>query len=104
MLSEVEKQKAEIARQEATLSMYDLEIEREVESPKFGSAHKVLLPLGIVMILLGVGVYAAYYFQVLTMLTQTLAIVAAGAVAGVGVLISIIGIAVALKTKKAKRI
>ena len=103
MLSEVEKQKSEIARQEATLSMLDLELENEAEMPKFSSAHKVLLPIAVVMILLGAGVFAAYYFGLLTMLTQALAIACAGVVSGSGLFIGIIGIAVALKSKKAKR-
>ena len=103
MLSEVDKQKEEMARQEATLSMYDVELDREIEVPKFGSSHKAFLPLGIGMMLAGVGVYLAYYFGLFTGASQIMVTIASCGVAGLGVLFALIGIVLAIKRKNAKK-
>ena len=103
MLTEVDKQKEEIARQEATLSMYDVELDREVEMPKFGSGHKVFIALSIGLILAGAGGYAAYYFKWIAGISATMITIAAGGTAGLGLLFLIIGVLLAIQKKNAKR-
>lgn len=102
MLSEVDKQKEEIARQEATRSMYDVELDREVEMPKFSSAHKIFIPVGIGMVLVGAGVYLADYFGILTGLSDTMVLIASAAIAILGLTLCAIGAMVAIKSIKAK--
>ena len=104
MLSEVDHQKEEIARQEATLSLYDVEMDREVEMPKFGSGHKILIPLGIGMMLAGVASYGAFYFKLLADASQTMITIAAVSVVGLGLLALLAGTILSVKSRKEKRI
>ena len=103
MLSEVDKQSAEIARQEATLSMYDVEMDREIEMPKFGNGHKLLLAFGCGMIMAGAGAFAVMYFKLLQNINPLLLFSAAAIAAGLGVLLCLIGVVVKLKTQKAQK-
>ena len=103
MLSEVDHQKEEIARQEATLSLYDVELDREVEMPKFGSGHKIFIPLSIGMMFAGVAAYGAYYLKLLGDVSHTMITIAACGVAGLGLLFLLVGIILAVKNRKEKR-
>lgn len=110
MLSEVEKQKAEIARQETTLEMYDSELKKEVEEPHFGKGYRAFWFLGIGMILAGAVVFCLGYFKLLTlemMFSSTIGVstidMAAFLVAGIGVVSLVVGLIWGHRTKKAKR-
>ncbi len=103
MLSEVDKQKEEIARQEATVSMYEVDLEREAEIPRFGSGYKLFIYIGIGMLLMGIAAYAAFYFK---LLENSNAVILTGAVViavGLGLVLCGIGIFLRYKTQKSKK-
>ena len=103
MLSEVDRQKAEIARQEATLSMYEVDMDREVETPRFGTGYRVFYYLGIGVLLAGIAVFAAYYFNLLQNVDGTILTGASMFAVGIGFVLYGIGILLAHKTKKSKK-
>lgn len=103
MLSEVDKQKEEIARQEATVSMYEADLEREVEMPRFGTGYKLFSYIGIGMLLLGVAAYAAYYFELLQNMNAAILTGSVMVVIGLGWVLCGIGIFLGHKTKKSKQ-
>ena len=103
MLSEVDKQKEEIARQEATVSMYEVDLEREVEMPRFGTGYKLFHYIGIGMLLVGIAAYAAFYFKLLQNINGTILTGSAMIAIGLGWVLCGIGILLGYKTKKSKQ-
>ncbi len=110
MLSEVDKQKEEIARQETTLEMYDTELKKEVEEPHFGKGYRVLLFLGIGIMLVGAVVLVLDYLGVLPIepsylkdIPLTIISLAAVAAFGVGTIFFVIGMILGHRTKVKKQ-
>lgn len=103
MLSEVDKQKEEIARQEATVSMYEVDLEREVEMPRFGTGYKLFNYIGIGMLLVGIAAYAAFHFKLLQNINGTILTGSAMFAIALGWVLCGIGIFLGYKTKKSKQ-
>ncbi len=110
MITEVEKQKAEIARQETTLNMYKAEMDKEVETPHFSGAYHIIRFIGIGMFLAGVVLLVLSYLHMLPIDGEIYDSVSANiqiasiVTIGVGVLIFLIGLVWGIKIKKAKKI
>lgn len=113
MLSEVDKQKEEIARQETTLAMYDAKLQEEVEQPSYSGAYKVLTFVGIGILLVGVMFLLlvslkpfgldAFIAQIEEMVSlQSLRLISA-AVGAVGAILLVIGLCMGLRVRKSKK-
>ncbi len=103
MLSEVDRQKEEIARQEATMSMYDIELDREIEMPKFGGGHRMFLVAGVVLAVAGAMVLGAMFLNLLPLAQTTVITIGAGVILGLGLLLALLGVVLLVKNCKAKK-
>lgn len=100
MLADVDKQKEEIVRQEATLSMYVKKLNKQEEAPQFGSGDRIFLGLGIGMLVAGVVAFVLDYFKVFSRLAPNIVSVAALFAMGVGIVFLGIGILLVRKSRK----
>lgn len=104
MLSAVDKQKEEIARQEAKLSVIEEELNEEVVPPVFEGpiGHKVFLFAGCGVILVGVLVLVAWYMNFIPVLDGQKIIIAALFTVACGALFSLVGAVLGYKVEKQK--
>lgn len=103
MLSEVDKQKEEIARQESKLSLYATDMEKEVELPKTGSVnHRIFLYLGIGMLLAGGVAFGAYFLKLVPSLNPMILMLASLFAAGIGVVFLALSLVLGHKAKKTR--
>ena len=104
MLSDVEKQKEEIVRQEAKLSMVQEELKEEIIPPAFEGpiGHKVFLFTGCGIILVGAIVLAAWYLGYIPILDGQKLIIASLFAIACGALFSLVGAVLGYKVEKQK--
>ena len=101
MLSEVDEQKKEIARQEAILQMVEEDLQKlEDTSYADGKGHKLFLWLGCGVILVGVLVFAAWYFHLLDSVDSRKMVIAALFTVLCGAVFSFIGAVMGYKNEK----
>lgn len=105
MLVDVDKQKAEVARQEAKLDLLEADLNKEVEMPDFKGVlgYKVFFTVGIVAILACALAVAGWYFTILPITNLQIFFVAVAFVAMCGLCFSLIGGLLALKNSKEKK-
>lgn len=101
MLSELDKQREEIARQEPILVMYADELDRDIQPPHQSGANKFFTGFGIGMMVIGVAALVISYLGLLPNMDVTMIWIAALAVLGVGIVFGIIGLVLTGKKKKA---
>jgi len=104
MLSAVEKQKEEIARQEAKLSVVEEELSEEIIPPAFEGpiGHKVFLFAGIGVILVGFLVLGAWYLRLLPIADGQLLIISALFAVACGAILALVGAVLGYKVEKQK--
>lgn len=105
MLVETEKQKEEIARQEARLAVYEEEVDAEKEMPSFSGrvSGKALLCVGAGMALAGAAVFAVAFFKLIALPSRIGAMVAGGAAAGIGIALLVTGLIVYNRYKQERQ-
>ena len=104
MLSAVDKQKEEIARQEAKLSVIEEELAEEIVPPVFEGpiGHKVFLFTGCGIILVGLLVIAGWYLNLIPILEGQKLIVSALFAVACGAILSLVGAVLGYKVEKQK--
>lgn len=104
MLLDVEKQKEEITRQEAKLSVVEEQLEEEVISPAFenGISHKAILGIGVGVVLVGVLTLAAYYMRLLPIMEGQKLVLASLFAVACGAILSLVGAVLGYKVEKQK--
>lgn len=102
MLSDVDKQKEEIARQEAKLSIVEEELDREIVPPVFEGpiGHKVFLLVGIGIIVVGILVLAGWYTRIIPIMEGQKLILAALFAIACGAIFSLVGAVLGYKVEK----
>ena len=93
MFHEIDKQKAEIARQESKLAVYNAEFEKEPQEPKIpgSKAYLVFLIFGILCAFFGLCISLVWYFKWMPTIEQDLILMAAFAMAAGGIVFGVIG-------------
>ncbi|MBQ2706081.1 MAG: AAA family ATPase [Agathobacter sp.] len=104
MLSDVDKQKEEIARQEAKLSIVEEELDKEIIPPVFEGpiGHKVFLGVGIGIVVVGVLVLAGWYTHIIPIMEGQKLILAALFAIACGAIFSLVGAVLGYKVEKQK--
>lgn len=104
MLSAVEKQKEEIARQEAKLSLIKEALDEEVVPPVFEGplGHKVFLFTGCGIIIIGIAVLAAWYLKWIPVINGKNVIIASLFTIACGSIVSLVGAVLGYKVEKQK--
>lgn len=104
MLSAVDKQKEEIARQEAKLSVVDEQLAEEIIPPLFEGpiGHKAFLFTGIGVIVVGVAVLGAWDMNLLPIMEGQKLIIAALFAIACGAIFALVGAVLGYKVEKQK--
>lgn len=104
MLSAVEKQKEEIARQEAKLSVVEEGLAEEIVSPSFEGkvGHKVFLFTGVGIILAGLLILGAWYIGLIPIANGQMIVIAALFTAACGAVLALVGAVLGYKVEKQK--
>lgn len=104
MFDEIDKQRAEIARQESKLAVYTAELEKEPQEPKFAGsmAYLVFLIAGIGSAFLGLCTSLVWYFKLMPMIEQHMLLLAAFALGVCGIIFGIIGGVIGSRISKEK--
>jgi len=101
----VEKQKEEIARQEAKLAFLEEELSLEIHKPKFTKAiyYKVLLILGAIIALVACGALVAWYLKVSPIAQIPYFLIIDVSVVAVGLILLLIGIISGIRVRQKKK-
>ncbi len=104
MLSAVDKQKEEIARQEAKLSVVEEQLAEEVIPPVFEGpiGHKVFLFTGIGIILVGLLILGGWYLRLIPIMEGQKLILASLFAVACGAILSLVGAVLGYKVEKQK--
>lgn len=105
MFAEIDKQKQEIMRQESKAAMYQQELEDVPEEPEFfgASVYRGFLYVGVGIALVGLGAFAAWYFNLIHSIEPQLLLIAAGAIGACGVVITFIGAVLGLFVSRSRQ-
>ena len=104
MFDEIDKQRAEIARQESKLAIYTAELEKIPQEPKFAGsmAYLVFLIAGIGSAFLGLCTSLVWYFKLFPMIEQHILLLIAFVLGVCGILFGIIGGIIGSRISKEK--
>ena len=104
MLSAVDQQKEEIARQEAKLSIVEEELGKEVVAPIFEGpiGHKAFLFTGLGVIVVGILVLVGWYTQVIPIMEGQKLILASLFAVACGAILALVGAVLGYKVEKQK--
>ena len=104
MFDEIAKQRAEIAKLESKLAVYNAELEKEPQEPKFAGsiAYLVFLIAGIVSAFLGLCTSLVWYFKWMPMIEQKVLLLAAFVFGVCGIIFGIIGGIIGTRISKEK--
>lgn len=104
MFEEIEKQKAEIARQESQLVVYNAELDDEPQEPKFAGSmsYLVFLIVGIGSAFLGLCISLVWYFKLAPMVPEHYLLLGAFLLGIGGIVFGVIGGIIGARLSKEK--
>ncbi len=102
MLSEVDKQKEEIARQEAALSILEAELKEEAPVRQFGKGYLGFIGAGAGLLLVGIAAFVLHFLKIIPQIPPMALFMAGAMTLVLGVLFAIGGVVFGLRRKKEK--